>query len=490
MLLGEAGAKAKGEHRVGHRGPLILSRHRAAWVTVFRSMGRVLAGAKLQEASLLSPSPANHRFTTVLGAAQLCYLVMILLLVWMKDPLTIGGLDAYPADYLFVAAAVLWLVALVRGETSVRWHRGYWIIALYFAAMSLSALHSSFPQRSAFKLLTQVYLLALPILTFNLIRTLPDFIRLVRWWMTATAGVAFLGVATLLLFPFFGANSALSWPLHHFGTLPPGAYPRLELTFSFPAMLANYLTVSVALLLIAVRLGWLNSSIGVVLGAGILLSALFALTPGFGGLLFVLGAWFWYRKHDESPLLARVALIAAGAMPIVGVLLASATPILHRTAPFLIHIAGLPVPLAPSVRLLAWIEATQNFFASPIIGRGIGIDAVRVVYEQANLCSGICVTDAHYTFLNFAVQTGSVGLGALLLTIGFVACHIPRPPSRSETDAIVFGLAIAWLSGFALQGLVGSFEDARHLWILFGLILSASALPRSKLEVPTSDRSA
>lgn len=159
-------------------------------------------------------------------------------------------------------------------------------------------------------------------------------------------------------------------------------------------------------------------------------------------------------------------------MPLIGALLAAATPILHPTAPFLIDMP-LGITLAPSVRLLAWTEATQNFFASPIFGRGIGTEAVAVVFEQENLCSGLCVTDAHNTFLSFAVQTGVVGLAALVAIICFVAGKLKAPPAHSQADALVFGLAVAWLSGFALQGLVGSFEDARHLWIVFGLLLSA-----------------
>jgi hypothetical protein len=126
--------------------------------------------------------------------------------------------------------------------------------------------------------------------------------------------------------------------------------------------------------------------------------------------------------------------------------------------------------LAPSVRLLAWIEASQNFLTSPVFGRGIGIAPVSVVYEQANLCGGVCVTDAHNTFLSFAVQTGIIGLVPMLGLVLFVALKL----RGTKTDAIVFGLAIAWLAGFALQGLVGSFEDARHLWIVLGLLLSAS----------------
>ena len=409
----------------------------------------------------------------VLRLAQAAFLAMIVSLGWMKNPVSIGGLGAFPSDFLFLVSFGLWLLALLRGETDLRWHRSYRLLGAYFIAMALSVEASADPQRSELKLATQVYLLALPILTFNLVRTSGDLERIARWWVAAAAAVACLGIGTLLLFPLLGRNSILSWPLHHFGTLPPGPYPRLELTFSFPAMLVNYLTVALALVLIGKRLGWIGKEFAWAIGAAVLLSAFFALAPAFGGMLFFLGAWTWHSKREESPGLARTALLAGCAMPALGVLLAAATPILHPTDPFLIRFAG--ITLAPSVRLLAWMEASQNFLASPILGRGIGIAPVSVVYEQANLCGGVCVTDAHNTFLSFAVQTGIVGLAAMIGLVLFVALKL----RSSKADPIVFGLAIAWLAGFAIEGLVGSFEDARQLWIVLGLLLSASQLKPS-----------
>jgi putative inorganic carbon (hco3(-)) transporter len=37
-------------------------------------------------------------------------------------------------------------------------------------------------------------------------------------------------------------------------------------------------------------------------------------------------------------------------------------------------------------------------------------------------------------------------------------------------------LGIAFLGAFAYQGLGGSFEDARHLWLLFGLLIASRRL--------------
>jgi putative inorganic carbon (hco3(-)) transporter len=428
-----------------------------------------------------SPLKPEHA-GSALRLAQLSFLLMILLLGWMRSPkLTIYGLESFPMDLAFLAAASLWLVALFRKEISFRFHWAYWLLLTFFVAKGLSIINSDDPQRTGFKLLTQAYLLSLPVLTFNLFRSLEDLRRVFNWWLAGTAAVAFLGVVTLLLFPVFGRNSFLGGPLHHFGTLPPGPYPRLELTFQYPAMLANYLGASLMLLMIGERLGWLGRRVAILLGGAILLSALFALSPDLGGILFILAAWFWYWNRARRPVLARAALVIGFAMPLVAVLLASVTAV-HPTAPFLIQIPGLPV-LAPAVRLMAWMEAVQNFLQAPLFGNGLGLDTVNV-YMLTRYCNlgHSCVTDAHNTFLNVAAQTGIVGLAGLCAIVWFVARQIKAPPPQSQQDVILFGLAVAWIAGMALQGLVGSYEDTRHLWLSLGLILSVSAwrqCPRS-----------
>lgn len=411
----------------------------------------------------------------VLRLAKFSFLLLLFSLAWMKAPLTILALDAFPSDLLFIVTVTLWLLALIVRQADLRWHPAFWLLALYFAAMVASAFVSEAPRQSAFKLLTQAYLLSLPVLTFNLIATEGDLRRVIRWWVGGSAIVAMLGAATLLLFPLLGLDSFLKWPLHNFGTLPPGPYPRLELTFLFPSMLANYLGVSLMLLLVGKRMGWVGRRTTVLLGIAIFASALFALTPGFGGLLFMLGAWFWYLKREDNPRVARVALVVGCAMPILAVLIASISPTVYHTAPFLIDVPGLPISVAPSVRLWAWIEAMRNIIASPILGRGIGMEAVLVPYQVRD-CSEGCITDAHNTFLNFAAQCGIVGLAAMLAIIWFVACRAWRARASTPSNLILFGLSTAWIASFAMQGLVGAFEDARHLWIVFGLILSADAI--------------
>ena len=406
---------------------------------------------------------------TALGLAKRSFLLFAFALFWMREPLTVGGLPVLPADLVFLFAALLWAAALLAGGARVRWSAGFWPLATYWVALAISALFSSDPRTSALKLATEVYLMALPVLTYNLVETPADLRRLFSYSLCGAAIVAVMGTGTLLLFPFFGGHSFLAWPLHHFGTLPPGPYPRLQLTFDYPAMMANYLALALMMVILAQRLGWIGTRLALLLGGGILVSALFALTPGFGGLLVMLGVWIWNRNRRTA--LGGAALTLAVAAGVLEVAVASVTPILHRTAPFVIHVPGLALPLAPSVRLLAWIDAARNFIAHPLVGRGIGVDAVHVPYASPEGGFGI-VTDAHDMFLSLAAQAGIVGV------VGIAALVIYAFRRMARGNDVVFGLALAFLSGLVVQGLVGSFEDARHLWLAYGLLLVAARLEK------------
>jgi hypothetical protein len=408
-----------------------------------------------------------------LAAAKWSLALFAFSLFWMKDPLIIRGLPAIPADLLFLVTAGLWLAAMLSGQSRVRWNAGFWPLLIYFAALAISAIWSTGLRTSAFKLATQAHLLAVPILTYHLVDTASDLRRLFIAFIAGAGIVAAMGIATLLLFPLFGADSFLSWPLHNFGTLPVGPYPRLELTFEYPAMMANYLTLAVMLVMLSARSGWIGSHAGAILIAAMLVTALFALTPGFGGLLCMMGIWLWSSRRGT--ILGRAGLIGAIGAGFLEVLLASVTPILHPTAPFLIEVAGFH--LAPAVRLLAWIDAARNFLAHPIAGHGIGVDAVLVPYISPDGRFGI-VTDAHNMVLSIAAQAGILGVVGMTAVLAFAARRMRR------ADEMVFGLSLAFLCCMLVQGFVGSFEDARHLWLAYGLMLAAAKVLSERQMVP------
>lgn len=246
-------------------------------------------------------------------------------------------------------------------------------------------------------------------------------------------------------------------------------------------MASNYLTVSLMLLLVARRLGWIGVRLSFWLLGGVLLCAVSTISPGLGGFVMAIGTWVWILKHERRPIMAKAFLTGGLLVGLLFVLAMAVTLIPHPTAPFPIHVPLIDIELAPAGRLIIWIDAVRNFLADPLLGRGIGADAVDVRYQNP---SGYLqtLTDAHNMFLNVAVQTGVVGLAALTAIVVFVWRHSfsVRLLHEEQTTAVV-GLGIAFLIAFAYEGLGGSFEDARHHWVLFGLFLGAKRLPEDQL---------
>jgi O-antigen ligase len=406
-----------------------------------------------------------------LRIAEICFLLLVVSLAWMTDPLMIGGLASFPADWLFLVTSAFWCMSLACGTARLYLHRSFWLLAIYLAAMALSIVASEDVGRSAFKLLTQAYLLSLALLTFNLVRTMEQLKWATTAWIAAAATIGWVGTLAIVTFAAAGPTSLFDWSYHNFGTLPPGPYRRLQLTFDYPAMLANYLGVALLLVFASRAEGWISQRLALLGGVAIAVSCLFTLTPGLGGVSFMVAAWMAYRLRKSRPRLATLLLAGGLAMAVVAVLLASVAPIPPRSSPFLVAIPGLP-PLAPSVRLLAWTQAISKVLSSPLIGHGIGIDPVHVDYYAVG-CGRDCVTDAHNGFLSMAAQCGLIGLGALFGLIAFVGRRLICAV-RNGSDISV-ALSLAWLGSVAMQGLVGSFEDQRHLWILLGLIAAADS---------------
>ena len=411
---------------------------------------------------------------TFLGSARFLFLLFVFSLPFMHHSVRIDGLDAVASDLLFLLGATAFALALLTRQARLKWHGFFWVIGLYFAAMSLSLLAADSLGRSVLKLATNVYLLSLPVLAYNLVPSLDDMRRVFRWWLAGAGIVGLVGTMTVLLFYVGVDPKQLAYSVHEYGTLPPGPYTRIQATFLYPALLTNYLTVSLMLLLAARRLGWLGVpaySFLLLMGG---VTAAFSLTPGLGGIVLGLGVWWWLSHREPAPLIARLGLFLGIAGALLFVLVATVTPILHSTAPFLIAIPGFEQPLAPSVRMLTWIASVQNLMEYPLLGRGIGETGLAVHYVGPGGAHHV-QTDAHNVYLNIAVQCGFIGVAALLVLIWRVARET-RPLKFPDTAAGTLRVALgtAWLNAFAYQGLTGSYEDARWLWVVLGLLLAAN----------------
>jgi O-antigen ligase len=129
--------------------------------------------------------------------------------------------------------------------------------------------------------------------------------------------------------------------------------------------------------------------------------------------------------------------------------------------------------------MLTWQGAWETFLNFPIFGKGIGLGVTAVQFLAPSGQMQL-LTDAHNTWLSVAAQAGVMGLTSLLmLSIAIIYRGVPASDPTDALSPVRSALLIAFISSFIIQGFVGSFEDARHLWVLVGLIIASSRLARN-----------
>lgn len=124
----------------------------------------------------------------------------------------------------------------------------------------------------------------------------------------------------------------------------------------------------------------------------------------------------------------------------------------------------------PSVRWRIWQEALITFRLH--VWRGIGLDmpVVWVSYLDPSGNNQL-LTDAHNILLNVG---GQAGIWAVLALAGLSAWLIRHGCRAMPGNAMSAAMLFGFIAAFLYDGLSGSFEDARHLWVLMGILAAAS----------------
>jgi hypothetical protein len=408
-------------------------------------------------------TPASSRVSgssTADRAFEKVFLALVAVLPVMQIHARFRGYVIPPADFLFPIATVAFALAVASGRPLRRSVIDA-PLAAYACALVLSALWSADRRVSAVKLAGELYLLALAVLTVNYADSFAALRRLTLAWCAGVAICVAAGIAGLAGFAAGARDQTSNIFLDSHGSLPPGSYPRLMASFVNANMMCAYLAGAVALVITAMRLRWIRGAGARCLPIGALIVAAFSLSPGLGGLVLVLGLWLARDFRERS---ARAAFALSAAAWIVAAL-------------FVIATAVPPGGRADSSpRMLTWRSAWRTFVQHPVIGKGVGIEPADVRYTNP---SGAIetLTDAHNAWLSVLAQEGIAGLAAFAWLI---ARAMPRPSDverqREPERTIEFGAALALGGGFLYQSLTGSFEDARHVWVLIGVAAAVQAL--------------
>lgn len=384
------------------------------------------------------------------------------------------GVNVLLPDVLFLFAAAATITALIARRERPRLSAFHICLAAYGIAVALSTITSANPAQSSVKLVGKFYLIGIAALTFELISSGLSLKRVASAWLTGAALAVGLSLIGIVLFYFGVTDPSRNIVVHPiFGSLPPGNYPRIEGFFAYPAMFCNFLGVSWMLLLMLAFSGWIRLKYAIVLAGALLVVNAFTLTPGLGGIFLSTGYFAYSRLKGDRLLAGSLALGAGTAVAAAFLFAASFT--LFSYGP-----DGTRVPLSDgeltlSHRARAWTTSLQTFLEDPIVGRGVGMPIARSEFVDPSGNRQL-LTDAHNTYLSLLGETGLLGFAAfvgvvLFATLGVFQWKTDDPGARVVKLALLLALA----DGFFYQSLTGSYEDTRHLWVLFGIAAAYSA---------------
>ncbi|MGI8544630.1 MAG: O-antigen ligase family protein [Aridibacter sp.] len=311
------------------------------------------------------------------------------------------------------------------------------------------------------------YLVGLSIITFNLV----DEVNLSRQvcfaWLLGSLIAAIITVITIFLFYFDRTNVFLRFTLSTYGSLPPGNYPRINSSFLNANMFCHYLSISWTILLISYQFKWINKPIFIILSILFGIAVIFTISPSIGGVLLIIGLFGGvYYKEKSRFTFSRISY-AIGICLAIFFFLITTVSIGFENSAKVNSLSNLTV--TPSVRIQTWQSAFQTFTEYPIFGQGIATNAAEVVFTSP-AGEKQFLTDAHQLWLNVAAQEGLFGVFAITF-LGIYLTKRSLPFTFENKKGILrTSLAIGFISAFFYQGLTGSYEDARHLWILIGFL--------------------
>lgn len=409
-------------------------------------------------------------FLSLKNAVRALFLLLIFSLGFMQPFVQLAGQRLAPTDLLFPAVVILWLLAILLGQLRFKWHKFYLVLGGYFAAMLVSAIFSVGSGASFIKLIGETYLIGLAVLAFNLIDDEKDLKQVIRVWLCGATLPVVIAFLTLVLFYLQPGHPLLEYTTYHYGAVPVGNYPRLSSTFISASMFCNYLNVCLVMVFIARECRWIGKTVFLIFLAAIFVCSIFTISAGLGGIFLSTGIWIWLVLRDKKALTGRLALTGGIAIAVLFLALNFFALQNSGETTYVYKIPGTALELQPSSRMLVWSDAIKTFSEDPLTGKGLGQAVSHVVYRNTDGSHSL-LTDAHNVFLSVAAQCGLIGFVTILVLAGYILWAGFGSNSALNRGAIIAkGLGIAFLSAFVYQGLTGSFEDARHLWVLIGII--------------------
>ena len=380
-------------------------------------------------------------------------------------PFKVAAFQLQVADLAFVVLLMAWLGRLLSRPSEFRFRWFYLFLAAYLIAVLLSAVGSADLSRSTVKLAGKLYLVLIALVSFSLIDSMHQVRRAFHAWLGGAGVVLTLSGLGIIAFYMGSTDPDINIVVHPiYGSLPAGPYPRIEGLFAYPAMFSNFLGITWMIAIACTLNGWLTERNLCIFGVLLIIVNAFTLTPGIGGIFLSTGILLFLIKKVEAPIAAG-SYLAAGIIAAVLFLAAASFTL------FSFEQSGVRLPLADgevraSHRAMAWSTGLQTFLQFPILGKGVGLPVSEAIYTDPNGNNQL-LTDAHNTYVSVLAETGLVGAAAFFGMLFFVVLKLVQSVPKARWVYIC--LLLALIDAVFYQGLTGSYEDARHLWVVIGI---------------------
>ena len=419
----------------------------------------------------MSDEPRNTHQGWISRLTNYSFLLLVVSLGLPQFPFPFFGLQVVVTDLVFLLTAGLWVPSVLFERRRIRWHPLYLALLAYLLALLVSAVFSIDRSTSFSRFPAEGYLICLAGLTFDIVDSEPALKRTILAWLAGTALAVLLGLATVGLFYLEPNSPFLEYLTYHYGSVPVGNYPRITAGFVSASMLCNYLNVGLILALLALRKGWIPRMTAILLVLAIAIAAAFTISIGLGGLALAVGIWIWLERDLSRPTrqLAFTLGCSISLLFLVAAFIALAT---YPGAQAFLTIPAIHLDLMPSARVLVWADALRTFLSHPITGVGVGMPVASVIFTNTDGSQSL-LTDAHNSFLSVAAQEGIVGLAAFAALLVLIVRRLLKTVRNAPSLTILAAVGLALICSFVYQGLTGSYEDARHLWVLMGIFMAA-----------------
>lgn len=395
-----------------------------------------------------------------------------------------------PIQWVDAAVALLYLALLLecfQTKTLPRTDALLWPTVLFMATLALSCVGAPHPLRSVLKLLGFTPYLLLPVLGAAILKTPEDLRLAVRgFWISLGFSIA-IGLLTIVVF-YSDRRLAGRYLMCGYGGLPSLPIPRLCAPFANPNALFNHLLSALCIFAVTgyARLGM---KVTLAICALVVCVAVFTTSGGLAALVVSAALLLGWAVRGESVkarairFLARACALAS----VIGVTLAMSGAIV-RDGSGHINVGGVGYALGEAARPPIWRGAANSIAAHPLFGLGYG-EAPGVTNDprawrvhddwQRPHDGSYHSMDAHNAWLNVAGQAGLFGLGAFIWLVASLWRRVQDGRQRAIGNplSLADGLAAA-LAGFFVHSFLGSFEEARGLWLLLAMAIAVSVQSR------------